>query len=325
MYKTPSLCILDAFTTQAHDLSWDVLTPLAKLTVYDRTDARDILARAGDAEILLTNKVMLDSDILRQLPRLKLICLMSTGTNSVDLKAAAARGIPVCNVPSYSTASVAELVLAFMLAYSRAVETHHASVAKGDWVACEDFCYMQTPQREWHGKTLGVVGFGEIGQAVTRLGTALGMTVLASTPHPHGKPELGQAFVDLETLFRESDVVSLHCPLNSETERLVNEERLSWMKPDAFLVNTGRGGLVDEAALAAALNSGKLGGAGLDVLSTEPPKPDNPLLKAKNTILAPHMGWATKEARQRLVNVLAENVRCFLDGSPQNVVNGVEV
>lgn len=321
----PALCILDAFTTQSGDLNWDRLAAIAGLRVYDRTAPGDIIARAGDAEIVLTNKVRLDRACLEALPNLKCVCLMSTGTNSVDLTAAAERGIPVCNVPSYSTASVAELVLAFLLAHSRAVELHSASVRQGDWTACEDFCYMRTPQREWRGKTLGVLGFGEIGGAVARLGVALGMSVLAHTPHPEGKPELGQRFVGLERLFRESDALSLHCPLTPDTERLVNSVRLAWMKPDAFLVNTGRGGLVDEAALAAALNAGTLGGAGLDVLSSEPPAADNPLLTARGVILSPHIGWATREARQRLVDVLVDNVRCFLEGHPQNVVNGAGV
>ncbi len=323
--NSPTLCILDAFTTQARDLNWHSFQTIGSLRIYDRTAPDEIDFRAADAEIVLTNKVVLTREVIARLPKLKLICLMSTGTNAVDLAAAAERGIPVCNVPSYSTASVAELVLAFMLAHGRAVEKHHASVARGDWVTCEDFCYLLTPQREWSGKTMGVVGFGEIGQAVGRIGVALGMRVLAFTPHPEGKPDLGQAFVDLETLFRDSDVVSLHCPLTADTEGLVDAERLSWMKKDAFLVNTGRGGLVDEAALAEALKVGSIGGVGLDVLSSEPPKGENPLLTAPNTILAPHIGWATKEARQRLMDVLEANIRCFLKGAPQNVVNGVGV
>ena len=323
--RLPTLCILDAFTTQSRDLDWNGLETIGDLTVYDRTRPDEILPRAAEAQIVLTNKVVLDRKTIDALPDLRLICLMSTGTNAVDLEAAADRGIPVCNVPAYSTASVAELVLAFMFAHSRAVETHHASVARGDWVNSPDFCYMLTPQREWHGKTMGVVGFGEIGRAVACLGTALGMRVLASTPHPEGKPDLGQEFVEMEPLFRESDVVSLHCPLTPETEGLINAERLAWMKPEALLINTGRGGLVDEAALAEALKSGTLGGAGLDVLSTEPPRADNPLLHAPNTLLAPHIGWATREARQRLMDVLEENVRAYLRGSPQNVVNGVTI
>ncbi len=269
--------------------------------------------------------ILLSREVIARLPKLKLICLMSTGTNSVDLAAAAERGITVCNVPSYSTASVAELVLAFMLAHGRAVEKHHASVVQGDWVNCDDFSYMLTPQREWNGKTMGIIGFGEIGQAVARLCLALGMRVIAYTPHPEGKPDVGQDFVELEAVFRESDVVSLHCPLTANTEGLVNAQRLSWMKKDAFLVNTGRGGLVDEAALAGALKAGAIGGAGLDVLSSEPPRADNPLLTAPNTLLAPHIGWATKEARQRLMNVLQANIHCFLKGTSQNVVNGVGV
>lgn len=324
MHK-PTLCILDAFTTQSNDLNWNQLKPLGSLQVHERTAPDDICSRAGSAEIVLTNKVILNAGILESLPNLKLICLMSTGTNAVDLKAAAARGIPVCNVPSYSTASVAELVLAFMLAHGRAVEKHQDSVANGDWVDSPDFCYMLTPQKEWRGKTLGVLGFGEIGQAVARLGAALGMRVLAHTPHPQGKPDLGQGFVEMETLFRESDVLSLHCPLTAETERVVNANRLSLMKTDAFLVNTGRGGLVDEAALAEALFEGRIGGAGLDVLSTEPPQADNPLLKAPNTLITPHLGWATREARQRLMDVLEANIRGFMEGKLQNVVNGVGV
>lgn len=321
--KKPVICILDGFTTCQEDLNWGVLEALGELRVYDRTAAGEVVARAAGAEIVLTNKVVLSEEVLAQLPGVKLICLMSTGTNAVDLAAAAGRGIPVCNVPAYSTASVAELVVALMMAHGRAVERHAASVAAGDWGRSRDFCYLLTPQREWSGRVMGLYGFGAIGQAVCRLGVALGMEVLAHTRHPEGKPALGQRFVSERELFERSDVLSLHCPLTAETEGLVNAERLGWMKADAFLVNTGRGGLVEEAALAAALRAGRLGGAGLDVLSAEPPGEGNPLPGAPNVLICPHIGWATREARGRLIGVLAANVSAFLRGEPQHVVNGV--
>lgn len=319
----PRIVILDAHTTQPGDLDWEDLSRLGSLTVFERTAPAQIVERAGDADIVLTNKCVLTRETLARLPRARLVCLMSTGTNAVDLEACAERGIPVCNVPAYSTASVAELVFALVFAWARAPETHADSVRGGDWAASPDFCYALTPQRELHGTTLGIVGFGEIGQAVAKIGAALGMRVLAHTPRPDGKPDLGQSFVSLEELFRRADVLSLHCPLSPDTRHLVNRDSLALMKPDALLVNTGRGDLVEETALAEALRTGRLSCAALDVLSTEPPKPDNPLPPLKNARITPHIGWATREARARLIRELTRNVGAFLEGSPRNVVNGV--
>ena len=317
----PKIVILDAHTTNPGDLSWDELSAMGDLHVYPRTPAGDIIPRAREAEILLTNKTRLTADIIEQLPALRLVCLMSTGTNAVDLDACARRGIPVCNVPAYSTASVAELVTAFLLTHARAVETHARSVHKGDWTASPDFAYWLTPQRELSGQVMGVVGFGEIGQAVTRIAIGLGMRVRAYTRTREDKPVLGQAFDTLENVIATADVLTLHCPLTPATERLIRAETLAAMKPDALLINTGRGGLIDEADVAAALQAGRLGGACLDVLSTEPPAPDNPLLTAPRCTITPHIGWATREARARLAGELAANVRAFLENTPRNVVN----
>lgn len=321
--RTPSICILDAFTTNPGDLSWDALAALGELTVYDRTPPAERLERARGHRILITNKVEVDKELLSRLPDCELVCLLSTGTNAVDLEVCRERGIPVCNIPAYSTASVAELTFALLLDWARGVHVHGEAVREGAWCESPDFCFSRTPQRELAGKTLGLVGFGEIAQAVARIAVAFGMKLLAYTPHPEGKPETGQKFVSLETLLSESDVVSLHCPLTDATERLINTERIALMKKDAVLINTGRGGLLDEAAAASALREGKLGAALLDVLSTEPPRADNPLLSAPNCVCTPHIAWATRAARERLISILVENVESYLQGKPQHVVNRV--
>lgn len=321
--KSPTICILDALTTNPGDLDWQLLEAQGVLTVYDRTSPEDILERAAGKEILITNKVVLTGKIIEALPALKAVFLMSTGTNAVDLEACRYRGIPVCNIPAYSTPSVAEHTIALLLAWARGIEVHSQAVQAGAWVNSPDFCFTLQPQRELAGMTMGLVGFGDIAQSVCVIAHALGMRVLASTPHPAGKPELGQIFVSQEEVFAESDVISLHCPLVPATEHLINRERLASAKRGVAIINTGRGGLIHEQDLADALKEGQAGAALLDVLSSEPPASDNPLLTAPNTLITPHIAWATKEARGRLIEILAGNVSAFLSGSPRNVVNDV--
>lgn len=325
MPPKPTLVILDADTTNPGDLDWSELAACVELTVYARSAPEEVIARAAEAEIVMVNKVLLPQEVLDQLPRLKLVCLMSTGVNVVDTRACAVRGIPVCNVPAYSTASVSELVLALALAWARRVESHAEGVREGDWSASADFSYHRTPQLELAGRTLGIVGFGAIGQGVASWGKALGMQVLAHTRNPETKPVGLAEFVNMAEVFSEADILTLHCPLTDETEHLVDAGRLAMMKNDAFLINTGRGGLVDEAALHDALVRGEIGGAGLDVLSAEPPPVDHPLTQLDNCWVLPHIGWATREARQRLIRVLVANVEGWRNGSPQNVVNDVGV
>ncbi len=321
--KFHKICILDALTTNPGDVSWERLESLGELTVFDRTKPEELRARSQGQDILITNKVVLTREVVEELPDLKAVFLMSTGTNAVDLQACCERGIPVSNIPAYSTASVAELTFALLLGWARGVEAHSLAVGKGSWVSSPDFCFTVQPHRELAGKTLGLVGFGDIAQSVCVIGRALGMKILANTPHPEGKPALGQEFVDLDSLFREADVVSLHCPLLPATEHLINAERLSRSKKGIVILNTGRGGLIDEQALADALVSGQAGAALLDVLSREPPEEENPLLHAPNTLITPHVAWATLEARTRLVEILTGNVEAFFAGQPRHVVNGV--
>ncbi len=315
-----NIVVLDGYTLNPGDLSWEPLTSLGECRIYERTPLAETVARALDAEILLTNKALIERRHIDQLPRLKYIGVLATGTNVVDLAAARARGIPVTNVPGYGTRSVAQSTLALLLELTHHTGHHAWTVREGRWSRNPDFCYWDFPLVELDGLTMGIVGLGRIGSAVATLATSLGMKVLTTTRNGTAAASPFK-LVDLETLFRQSDVVSLHCPLTAETARLINPQSLSWMKPAAFLLNTSRGGLIDEAALATALNSGRLAGAGLDVLSTEPPLPDNPLLHAKNCIITPHLAWGTRAARLRLLNVVAENIRRFLSGDPQNVVN----
>jgi glycerate dehydrogenase len=269
---------------------------------------------------LLTNKVELTRRHFAQLPALKYIGILATGTNIVDLPAAHERGIVVTNVPAYSTASVAQTTFALLLELTQHVGYHSATVRSGAWSRNPDWCYWERPLLELAGLTLGIVGLGRIGAAVARLANALDMVVLAHNPKTHPAPSYVR-WVELEELFRQSDVVSLHCPLTSENRHMINRERLSWMKPGAFLLNTSRGQLIDEIALAESLSNGRLAGAGLDVLSIEPPPADNPLLTARNCIITPHLAWATRASRARLLQVAIANIRAFLAGTPQNVVN----
>ena len=315
------IVVLDGFTLNPGDLDWAGLRALGDCEIHDRTAPDEIVPRAADAEIILTNKTVLNRATLAALPKLKYIGVLATGINVVDAVAARERGIPVTNVPDYGTRSVAQLTFALLLELAHHAGHHAQTVREGRWSRCADFCYWDFPLLELDGLTMGLVGFGRIGRAVSQLAAAFGMKVLVhSRCAPENLPP-GVRFVGLEELFRSSDVVSLHCPLTPETKQLVNVERLAWMKHTAFLINTSRGPLVDEAALADALNAGKISGAALDVLSVEPPPAGNPLLTAKNCLITPHLAWATRAARARLMRIAVANVAAFLAGTPENVVN----
>ncbi len=315
------IVVLDGHTLNPGDLSWAALSALGDCTVYDRTPPGDILARARGAEILLTNKTPLDAGTLGALPGLRYVGVLATGFNVVDVQSARARGIVVANIPTYGTRSVAQHVFALLLELTQRVGYHAATVREGRWSASPDWCYWDYPLVELAGLTMGLVGYGRIGQATARVAEAFGMHVIAhdvSAPPP-GAP--AARMVDLDTLFAESDVVSLHCPLTAENKHLVDARRLGLMKKSALLINTSRGPLVHEADLAAALNAGRIAGAGLDVLAAEPPRPDNPLLGARNCLITPHIAWATHSARSRLMGIAVDNLRAFLAGQPVNVVN----
>jgi len=311
--------VLDGYTLNPGDLSWDALAALGELQVHDRTPAEEVLHRARGAEIVLTNKTVLSAETITSLEQLRYIGVLATGYNIVDVSAAAGRGITVTNVPTYSTRSVAQLVFAHLLNFCHHVQEHSQGVRAGRWVNAADFSYWDWPLVELDGRVLGIVGYGRIGRATADLGRAFGMEVLAYDPAAVDAAG-GARLADLATVFREGDVVSLHCPLTPETENLVNAGRLALMKPSAVLINTSRGPLIDEAALADALNAGRLAGAGLDVLSTEPPRADNPLLRARNCVISPHVAWATQSARRRLMATAVANIRAYLRREPVNVV-----
>jgi glycerate dehydrogenase len=315
----PRIVVLDGHTLNPGDLDWREVEALGTLTVHERSNDDEIVARATGADILFTNKTPLTAATIAALPGLRCIVVLATGYNVVDTAAARARGIAVCNVPGYGTASVAQHVFALLLELTQHTGHHAQTVRDGRWNACPDFCYWDFPLVELAGRTLGIVGYGSIGEAVARIGLAFGMKIIASTRRPRSAE--GVEFVSSDDVFRRADVVTLHCPLTDETRGLVNAARLSTMKPGAFLINTGRGPLVVEQDLADALNAGRLAGAALDVLSAEPPRRDNPLFGAKNCIITPHIAWATHSSRSRLMDVAVANLRAFLDGKPQNVVN----
>lgn len=314
------IVVLDGYTLNPGDLHWDALQTLAECTIYDRSTPEEVVERAQGHEIVISNKVAITREMIEQLPQLKFIAVTATGYNIIDTAAAREHGIPVSNVPIYGTRSVAQMVFAHVLNLTQRVAEHAAGVRQGRWAASDDFCYWDYPLIELDGLTLGIIGYGRIGQATAELGRALGMRVVANSRTP--RPSIaGVDFVDLETLLRTSDVVSLHCPLTPETEGLLNRERLALMKPTAYLINTSRGPLLDEAALTEALNAGQIAGAGLDVLSVEPPPAEHPLYTAQNCYITPHIAWATHAARARLLAYAVENVAAFLQGQPQNVVN----
>lgn len=316
------IVILDAHTTNPGDLDWSPLEALGSLTVYDRTAASSLRERAAGAEALLSNKTVLDAATLAALPDLRYVGLLSTGTNVIDLAAAASRGITVTNVPGYSTPGVAQSVFALLLELTNRTGHHSEEVRSGRWTASPDFCWWDGDLIELEGLTLGIVGYGAIGRRVAAIGRAFGMQVLAtSRSRQPGSGEDGVSFTSLDDLFSGADVVSLHCPLTPDTDGLVNADRLARMKPTAYLINTARGGLVVEADLADALNSHRLAGAGVDVLSQEPPPAGNPLLTAANCVISPHIAWATRNARRRLIDEVAANMRAFLEGQPRNVVS----
>jgi glycerate dehydrogenase len=315
------ITVLDGHTLNPGDLKWDPLLELGECRIFDRTSPEEVVPRAQAASIILTNKTIISRASLSQLPDLKYIGVLATGYNIVDVGAARELGVTVTNVPGYATVSVAQMVFAHLLNLTLGLSRHTQAVRDGGWATSKDFSFAETPLVELSGLTMGIVGYGQIGKATARLARGFGMNVLvANSSQAPVLPEDGVHRVALDDLFRQSDVVSLHCPLTPETKGLVNEHRLSLMKSTAFLINTGRGPLIDEAALACALNEGRIAGAGLDVLSAEPPPGDHPLVTARNCFITPHIAWATKAARERLLGVVVGNLKAFLAGSPQNCV-----
>lgn len=320
MKKTPNIVILDGFAANPGDLSWKELESIGNLTIYDRTAPEDVVDRCRNANIVFTNKTVISGEAMASMPEVVFIGVLATGYNVVDIKTAQTLGITVCNVPAYSTMSVTQNVFALLLDVTNEVAHYSSDVRRGSWSSSPDFAYTDTTLIELAGKRMGIVGYGAIGSKVAEIAQAFGMEVCAYTSKEQDK--LGQVVkTDLDTLFMTSDVVSLHCPLTDDTYHLVNETRLELMKPSAILINTGRGQLVDEQALADALNYGKIYAACVDVLSQEPPQITNPLLTARNCRITPHISWATKEARERLLAISVENLRAFLAGTPQNVVS----
>lgn len=313
------IVVLDGYALNPGDLSWEGLKQLGDLEIHNRTEIAQILSRAKYADLVLINKTLLSSESLRQLPKLKYIGVLATGYNCVDVQTAKELGIAVTNIPSYGTASVAQFVFALLLELCHNVKQHHYAVANGQWATSRDWTFWLTPLIELEGKVMGIVGLGRIGRHVARIAIAFGMHVIATDQVPIAEP--GVQPTTLEKLLVESDVVSLHCPLFPETLGLINRERLATMKSSAFLINTSRGPLIIDEDLADALNQGVIAGAGLDVLSMEPPMRDNALLKSRNCIVTPHIAWATKEARSRLMNIAVKNVEGFLLKQPVNVVN----
>lgn len=320
MSEAPRIVVLDGFALNPGDLNWQALAGLGELQIYDRTSPDEVVSRANAADAVLTNKAVLPRESIEALPSLKYIGVLATGYNIVDVVAARDRGIPVCNVPIYGTNSVAQMVFAHLLNLTQRTAEHAQAVTAGRWATAEDWCFWDFPLCELEGSTIGIVGLGRIGQATAKIANAFGMRVLGTSRTKKEAPSYIEQ-TDLETLFRSSDVISLHCPLTDETEGMVNAERLAMMKPTAFLINTGRGQLIDENALADSLNDDRLAGAGLDVMCVEPPTGDHPLFHAKNCYVTPHIAWATQASRARLMNTAVENVAAFLSGNPQNVVN----
>lgn len=312
------IVVLDGYTLNPGDLSWDELEKLGNCTIYDRTLPKDVISRIADAEIVLINKIAMSREVIEHLPKVKYIGVLATGYNVVDIRAAAENGITVTNIPVYGTESVAQMVFAHLLNLTQHVAAHAESVAHGKWSSCPDFCFWDFPLIELHGLTMGIIGCGRIGRSTARLAAALGMKVIGHDNYADETSEI--ELLEIDEVFRRADVISLHCPLTGETEKLVNQKRLSLMKSSAFLINTSRGQLVDEDALANALNNGIIAGAGLDVVSIEPVKPENPLMNARNCYITPHIAWATFSARQRLLNTAIENVKAFMQGAPQNEV-----
>lgn len=310
------ICILDGYSLNPGDLDWSPVERLGDVTLFDRTPADKIVERAADADIVLTNKVPFSADTLRQLPRLRFICVLATGYNIIDTEAAARQGVVVANIPAYSTMSVAQMAFAHILNITNHVASYAREVADGKWTNCPDFCFWDSALTELAGKTMGIVGLGNTGMATARIAVALGMKVVALTSKSADTLPEGITPAPLDDVLASADVVSLHCPLTPSTRHLINAASIAKMKPSAILINTGRGPLVDEQAVADALNGRRLAAFGADVLSQEPPRGDNPLLSARNCFLTPHIAWATLEARTRLMSTATENVRQFIAGEP---------
>jgi glycerate dehydrogenase len=321
------IVVLDGYTLNPGDISWDAMRKLGNLTVYDRTsyDRKGealIVERAGDAEAIFTNKTPLSKDVISRMPKLKFIGVLATGYNVVDVKAAKERGVIVTNVPAYGTASTAQMAISLLLELCQNVGMHSESVHKGEWTKNVDWCYWKHPLIELSSKNMGIIGYGRIGQATGRIAQALGMTVLANSRFQNKTLESAtMKYVELDTLFSESDVISLHCPLADATEGIINKESIAMMKDGILIINNSRGPLIVEQDLADALNSGKVAGAAVDVVSVEPIRADNPLLRAKNCIITPHISWAPIESRRRLIDIAVENLERFIAGDPVNIVS----
>lgn len=316
------IVVLDGYTLNPGDISWVGLEALGEVTVYDRTKPEEVVERIGDAEVVYTNKTPITRDTLDQCGNIRFIGVLATGYNIIDIEAAKEKGIPVSNIPTYGTAAVSQFAIALLLELCHHIGEHSDAVKNGEWTSNPDWCFWKYPLVELAGKTMGIVGFGRIGQDTGKIAQALGMKVLAFDAYK--RPELESEtcrYADLDTLLAESDVISLHCPLFPDTEGIINKDTIAKMKTGVMIINDSRGPLIVEEDLRDALNSGKVAGAALDVVSTEPIKMDNPLLSAKNVILTPHIAWAPKESRQRLMDIAVENLQCFVDGAPQNVVN----
>lgn len=317
------IVVLDGYTLNPGDLEWDGFWPLGEFTVYDRTPAHLVVERIGDAEIVLTNKTVISEDVMKKCNNIKYIGVLATGYNVIDIEAAKKRNIIVTNIPSYGTDAVSQYTIALLLELCHHIGAHSDSVKRGDWTNSEDFCYWNYPLIELSGKTLGIIGFGKIGQGTARIAQALGMKILANNPSKIPSENLNENIkqVSLDELLVDSDVISLHCPLLPETEGIINKDTISKMKDGVLIINDSRGPLIVEEDLRDALISGKVAGAAVDVVSTEPIQLDNPLLDAPNTIITPHIAWAPKEARQRLMNISIENLKAFLEEIPINVVS----
>ena len=317
------IVVLDGYTLNPGDISWAALEALGELTVYDRTPADKTVERIGEAEIVLTNKTRLTADVFDAASNIKFVGVLATGYDVVDVAAAKQRGIPVCNVPGYATDAVAEMVFALLLELCRHIGAHAEAVKNGEWTASPDFCFWKHPMSELNGKTMGIVGLGRTGQKTAVISQAFGMKVLAVSGS-RALPESDTlSYVTMEQLLARADVISLHCPLTDATKHLINEDTISRMRDGVMLINIARGGLIDEQALADALNCGKVAGAAVDVVSAEPIHVDNPLLGAKNIIITPHIAWAARPSRERLMEQTAKNVAAYLSGQPINVVNGI--
>ena len=321
MNKKPNIVILDGYAANPGDLSWDNFEELGNVAIYDRsTKPEEVIERSKDADIVLTNKAIISREVMEKNPRMKYVGVTATGYNVVDMQAAAEFGVTVTNVPAYSTEDVAQAVFALLLNITNRSALHNEAVKNGEWASCVDFTFWKTPLISLHEKTFGIIGYGQIGATVAKIAKAFGMNVLVSTRTPSKVKDTDVTVVSLETVYEKADIISLHCPLTDVNKGMINKNTISMMKDGVIIINTARGPLINEADLAEALKSGKVYAAGCDVASVEPIKPDNPLLACDNCFITPHNAWATCESRAKLLNVAAENIRCYLEGKPQNTV-----